>query len=149
MCLLLILFSLFVLQSIYAVSCPKGTFISKSVGSGCQPCPNGTYSDTVDSVKCVKCDECRGRHNRVTQVCTPTSNTKCTCEPGFYYDKFLYCLKCQPCKKGKGVVKNCTSVSNTVCDVCEKVGKPSEMRPSTSVSVIVHTCLTELWPVST
>jgi len=110
------------MKSIYAVSCPRGTFISQSASSGCQTCPNGTYSEEINSTECLKCDECRaGKHHRVTKACTPTSNTQCKCDPGYYYlDVFLLCMKCQTCRKGRGVVRNCTEKSNTVCEPCKK-----------------------------
>ena len=118
----LFLFFCFVLQSTFAVNCPKGSYISSR---GCTPCPENEYSDYVNSTKCWKCDACKGRHNLVTQVCNSTTNTKCACEPGFYWDDALFCLKCDRCKRGHGMVKNCTSDSNTVCEHCEHVRRES------------------------
>ena len=76
-------------------------------------------------MKCWKCDPCKGKHNLVIQVCNVTSNTKCACAPGFYWDEFLFCLKCERCRRGHGMVRNCTSVSNTVCQTCEHVRRDS------------------------
>lgn len=111
-----VVFGCIFVTSIFAVNCPKGSFISSV---GCTPCPEKHYSDSVNGTKCWKCDECKGRHNLVTHVCNSTSNTKCACEPGFYWDDALFCLKCDRCKRGHGMVKNCTSDSNTVCEHCE------------------------------
>ena len=45
----------------------------------------------------------------------------CGCEDGYFYGELLICVKCQLCKRGRGVVKNCTVTSDTVCGLCEKV----------------------------
>lgn len=108
-------------QTVYAlgINCVPGTFITNT---GCQKCPNGTFSDKNNATKCSPCDRCIGRHNEIVKSCTSSSNTKCSCQPGYYYDTHLtFCLKCTPCKKGRGVVRNCTATSNTECELCVKV----------------------------
>ena len=108
-------------QTVYAVgiNCVPGTFITNT---GCQKCPNGTFSDKHNTTKCSPCDRCSGRHNEMVEPCTRSTNTKCSCQAGYYYDEDIsFCLKCTPCKKGQGVVKNCTSTSDTQCDFCVKV----------------------------
>jgi len=102
------------------INCVPGTFITSN--SGCQKCPSGTFSDKSNSTKCSPCDRCIGNHNEVIKSCTSSSNTKCACEPGYYYNTDLtFCLKCTQCKKGRGVVRNCTATSNTKCEPCVKV----------------------------
>ncbi|XP_068681672.1 uncharacterized protein [Montipora foliosa] len=109
----------FLITRIYAVTCPKGEFITKS--GNCQPCPNGTYSDRINSTRCYQCDICRGRHNIPTKPCSSTTNSICSCKPGHYFqDSVLYCSKCRTCGIGRGVKKNCTRNSNTVCAPCGK-----------------------------
>lgn len=57
----------------------------------------------------------------MVEPCTRSTNTKCSCQAGYYYDDDIsFCLKCTPCKKGQGVVKNCTATSDTQCDFCVK-----------------------------
>lgn len=109
----------FLITRIYAVTCPKGEFITKS--GNCQPCPNGTYSDRINSTRCYQCEICRGRHNIPTKPCSSTTNSICNCKPGYYFQySVLYCSKCRTCGIGRGVKKNCTRNSNTVCAPCEK-----------------------------
>ena len=101
------------------INCVPGTFTSNT---GCQNCPNGTYSDRNNATKCAPCDKCVGKYNEMIKPCTSSSNAKCSCQPGYYYNTgFTFCLKCVPCRRGQGVVRNCTATSNTVCDPCEKV----------------------------
>lgn len=118
------LFFFFSSQTIYALGsgCRPGTFVN-SIVLGCQTCPNGTFSNTYNATKCSICKECFGKRNKIAQACTLTSNTICKCQDGFYFNDFLYCLKCKPCKRRHGVKQNCSATSDTVCERCEKVGK--------------------------
>ena len=109
----------FSLQTI-AVGCGPGTFLN-STALVCQKCPNGTFSAHENARMCSTCKRCMGRNNVMVKACTPTSDTKCECLPGHYFNGFLICLKCQPCKRGYGFVKNCTATTNTVCERCERV----------------------------
>ena len=103
-----------------AVGCGPGTFLN-STALVCQKCPNGTFSAHENARMCSTCKRCMGRNNVMVKACTPTSDTKCECLPGHYFNGFLICLKCQPCKRGYGFVKNCTATTNTVCERCERV----------------------------
>ncbi|XP_078351696.1 tumor necrosis factor receptor superfamily member 16-like isoform X1 [Oculina patagonica] len=108
------------ITTIYAVGmgCAPGTFITDT---GCQRCPNGTFTDKFNATKCSQCDRCNGRHNEITKVCTSSSNTECSCQSGYYFDgSIVFCEKCSQCKRGRGVVRNCTATSNTVCKHCVK-----------------------------
>nr|XP_058940027.1 tumor necrosis factor receptor superfamily member 16-like isoform X1 [Pocillopora verrucosa] len=102
-----------------AVGCGPGTFLN-STALVCQKCPNGTFSAHENARMCSTCKRCMGRNNVMVKACTPTSDTKCECLPGHYFNGFLICLKCQPCKRGYGFVKNCTATTNTVCERCER-----------------------------
>lgn len=107
------------ITTIYAVSCGPGTFVN-STHSGCERCPNGTFTSQTNSPSCSNCKSCEGKHNRISQQCTSTTNTKCECEPGYFFSGFLICLKCSPCRRGMGLKRNCTATSDTVCESCEK-----------------------------
>lgn len=101
------------------INCVPGTFVTNT---GCQKCPNGTFSDKNNATKCSPCDRCFGRHNEIVKPCTSYSNTNCSCQSGYYYSTSLaFCLKCTQCKKGRGVVRSCTATGNTECDLCVKV----------------------------
>ena len=120
--------SLSLLQSVYAVTCPKGT--SRTGYGTCKPCENGHFADTVNSTKCFKCHHCR-RQEIETKPCTPTHNIICTCAPGYYFNsEILFCFKCRSCGPGRGVIKNCTFNSDTVCAPCEKVRKDVQIEGS-------------------
>ncbi|XP_029205354.2 tumor necrosis factor receptor superfamily member 16-like isoform X4 [Acropora millepora] len=117
-------------KSVYAVTCPKGT--SRTGYGTCKPCENGHFSDTVNSTKCFKCHHCR-RQEIETEPCTPTHNIICTCAPGYYFNsEILFCFKCRLCGPGRGVIKNCTFNSDTVCAPCEKGKTYSDIRDFSS-----------------
>lgn len=117
--LLATIFGSSLLITTIAVGCGPGTFVN-STTLVCEKCPNGTFTDHENAQSCSTCKSCVGRNNVMVKPCTPTSNTKCQCAPGHYFDAFLICLKCQPCRRGFGFVSNCTATRKTTCERCEK-----------------------------
>ena len=61
-------------------------------------CPEGTFSDELDSAPCHSCQMC-AEHEIVTAPCTSHSNRVCngTCEAGFFYSKKDSTHSCQKC----------------------------------------------------
>ncbi len=99
------------------MGCAPGTFVTNT---GCQRCPNRTFTDKFNATKCLQCDRCVGRHNETTKVCTSSSNTECSCQSGYYFDgSIVFCSKCLQCDRCVGrhneMMKACSSSSHTEC----------------------------------
>ena len=66
----------------------------------CKPCPNGTFSDRLDSAPCHSCQDC-GEHEIIAAPCTKDSDRKCngTCEKGYFFAKKAPhdCQQCSYC----------------------------------------------------
>ena len=67
---------------------------------GCQPCPNETFSDKLDSAPCYSCQQC-AKLEIVAAPCTRFLDRICsgTCEKGYFFSKNVphICQQCSYC----------------------------------------------------
>ncbi|RVE73451.1 hypothetical protein OJAV_G00047060 [Oryzias javanicus] len=94
-------------------SCPPGThlenFCSNSQKTICKPCKDGYYADKYNVFDfCKQCQSCQ---QVFSQNCTPTTNRKCACLPGFLCSS----SDCSVCEKN-----NCTKDENLIKTVISK-----------------------------
>lgn len=77
---------------------PCGSRIPYPPKPDCIACPEGKFSDELDSAPCHSCQIC-AEHEIVTAPCTSRSNRVCngTCEAGFFYSKKDSTHSCQKC----------------------------------------------------
>ena len=80
---------------------PCGSQIPYPPKIDCVTCPDGTFSDELDSAPCHSCQRC-AEHEIVTAPCTNQSDRICngTCEVGYFYskkDSTHSCKKCSYC----------------------------------------------------
>ncbi|XP_077430240.1 tumor necrosis factor receptor superfamily member 18 isoform X2 [Vanacampus margaritifer] len=116
--------------------CPPGhyleDFCTKTTKTVCRPCPDKSFSSQYSAFnKCRPCQSCQGAHRDYEKKCSPTTNAKCSCRPGFlcFDDACSKCLentcdvgekavstgqmwfKCQPCHDHEYLdvkMNNCT-----------------------------------------
>lgn len=98
--------------------CKQGNRLVFDCGSDtkqlCEPCTNGTYTDTFTASFCKRCTECISPL-RVKQLCTASTDTVCECAQGFRCgdQSCSFCIQecgegeeptehrgCQPCPAG-------------------------------------------------
>nr|XP_040049126.1 uncharacterized protein LOC120829229 [Gasterosteus aculeatus aculeatus] len=107
--------------------CYEGSVVKRDCtsqsGIRCVPCVDGTYMDRPNGLnKCFPCSSC-DQGSVVKRDCTPQSGTRCVpCVDGTYMDRPTGRRKgfnCSSCEQGRGLFakQNCTSTSDTVCDV--------------------------------
>ncbi|XP_077943801.1 tumor necrosis factor receptor superfamily member 5 isoform X2 [Gasterosteus aculeatus] len=107
--------------------CHEGSVVKRDCtpqsGTRCVPCVDGTYMDRPNGLnKCFPCSSC-DQGSVVKRDCTPQSGTRCVpCVDGTYMDRpngLNKCFPCSSCDQGRGLFakQNCTSTSDTVCDV--------------------------------
>ncbi|XP_070815968.1 uncharacterized protein miip isoform X2 [Chaetodon trifascialis] len=92
----------------------------------CEQCPAGQYMEGRNySPNCFSCNRCKSvKGLREVQNCSPTTRSKCGCQPGMYcimgFDD-PYCSACskyKPCKAGYGVLVPGTANSDVKCQRC-------------------------------
>ena len=66
------------------------------------------------------CAKCR-THTKKIRSCTPTSDTVCSCEPGYYEIMNGECSACRSCLPGNGVIQDCTAKTKRLCGPCIEV----------------------------
>uniref|UniRef100_UPI0037E97E09 tumor necrosis factor receptor superfamily member 18 n=1 Tax=Semicossyphus pulcher TaxID=241346 RepID=UPI0037E97E09 len=82
-------------------------YCSEHRQSICSPCAEGSYSDQYHLFNtCEECQSCQ----EYTQKCTPTTNAKCSCRPGFLCSNNV-CSKCEENKCVTGERLNRTARS--------------------------------------
>ncbi|QHR78491.1 tumor necrosis factor receptor-like protein [Lymphocystis disease virus 4] len=100
--------------------CPPGYRINKTYTNKtveCVPCTKGSYTEIRNKLtKCLRCDACQ-YPKEIEVNCTTSSNSKCKCKQGFYYnDRYSDCVPCSKCKHSEKIVVSCTPTHNTVCN---------------------------------
>lgn len=86
----------------------------------CKQCDKGiTFSSTHSrNDKCKDCTICDG-NARVKYQCDVQHDTECECEVNYYFDSIKkFCRPCELCPIGYGLISECTSRKNTVCQIC-------------------------------
>ncbi|KAM7006454.1 tumor necrosis factor receptor superfamily member 18 [Tautogolabrus adspersus] len=88
--------------------CPPGEFVkehcSEHQQTVCSPCAKGYYSDQYHIFDtCEECQSCQ----EYAQKCSPTTNAKCSCRPGFLCSNNV-CSKCEEDKCVMGEKPNRT-----------------------------------------
>nr|XP_057901904.1 tumor necrosis factor receptor superfamily member 18 [Doryrhamphus excisus] len=91
--------------------CRPGTYLKElctnTTQTVCEPCPHGSFSEKYNIFdKCAQCQSCQGDHREQKESCSPTTNTKCSCSPGFLCIDEV-CSECQEnnCTAGQKAVK--------------------------------------------
>ncbi|XP_078080580.1 tumor necrosis factor receptor superfamily member 16-like [Mustelus asterias] len=88
----------------------------------CQQCLDSvSYSDVISHTEpCKPCTMCLG--TRTIEIpCMDNFDTFCICMNGYYEDPDDVggeCLLCDLCDEGHGVLEQCTSKQNTICEIC-------------------------------
>lgn len=110
--------------------CPPGQRVkqkcSETTDTECEDCPAGTFMEGRNySPNCLTCTTCRSdRGLQEAQKCSPTTRSKCACQPGWFcmmgFDK-PYCGACRRytrCKVGHGVSVPGKANSDVKCERC-------------------------------
>ncbi|XP_074076342.1 uncharacterized protein LOC141510256 [Macrotis lagotis] len=93
-------------------------------GTRCLPCKPGTYTEHPSALKeCLPCKVCDLESGFMTRwECTSTSNTVCTCSPGYFCTlmKGDDCEMCEAlCSPGQYVKSQGTDKNNAICEKCQ------------------------------
>uniref|UniRef100_A0A8D0BPX1 TNF receptor superfamily member 1B n=1 Tax=Salvator merianae TaxID=96440 RepID=A0A8D0BPX1_SALMN len=159
-------------QQLFQCQNPKTEYFDENVNKCCNKCPPGSRllkscSETVDT----QCTECREETytpdwNTATlclscnppcregffpeKECTRTQNRLCWCPPQHFCSVPIEktCVKCQPyqkCKKGYGVTKQGTKISDVRCALCQQ-GTFSDVESHNASCKHHKICQTELVP---
>ncbi|KAK3563643.1 hypothetical protein QTP86_032008 [Hemibagrus guttatus] len=122
--------------------CPQGFFLvedctSPRGDSVCKECEIGTYLDHSNKQrKCEPCKTCSSNENKEEKNrCSPSSNTVCRCQEGYYCPKeeCKVCYQCNKCEFGVKVA--CTLTSDTQCNE-----QSADIKPWV-LAVIIALCL--------
>ncbi|KAM4735515.1 tumor necrosis factor receptor superfamily member 16 [Anableps anableps] len=101
--------------------CPAGYGVEAKCGkedTKCLPCQLGTFSPSEGLDSCLPCSNCLSGVP-VLASCSPTQDTQCECDTGFYYMSSLgLCVPCSKCRRGQGVVRECSPQGDTLCQKC-------------------------------
>ncbi|XP_061641760.1 tumor necrosis factor receptor superfamily member 18 [Phyllopteryx taeniolatus] len=91
--------------------CPPGQYLEEFCAEKketvCRPCPDNSFSPQHNAFnKCMQCNSCRGAHREHEELCSPTTNAKCSCHPGFLCSDDA-CSQCVEniCDAGEKAVK--------------------------------------------
>ncbi|XP_057702489.1 tumor necrosis factor receptor superfamily member 5-like isoform X2 [Corythoichthys intestinalis] len=91
--------------------CPPGEYLkefcTETTETVCQPCPDNSFSGQHNAFdRCEECQACQGAYQEREKKCSPTTNAKCSCRPGFlcFDDACSQCME-NPCAAGEKVVK--------------------------------------------
>ncbi|XP_024120204.1 tumor necrosis factor receptor superfamily member 14 isoform X1 [Oryzias melastigma] len=108
--------------------CNQGLHVSRDctedLGTKCQPCPEGTFTDKPNGLKsCSSCTLCTGHGLFTRHNCTATSDTVCWVVDGYFCraPEISGCSlaeKHSQCKSGQKTKEPGSSTADTVCEDC-------------------------------
>jgi len=80
----------------HQVCCQPGTYFRDGIDTECQVCPPHQFSIYGSETSCTDCIQ--GCHHQVIETCSPTSDTVCACNQGFFLasqtSQYQECIEC-------------------------------------------------------
>ena len=108
---------------------------------GCSICPEGTYTDTVNSAECIPC--------QIGSYTSTKGSTKCdSCLSNEFsnIEGNIKCTVCSDCPLGKYILNECNIKENTKCESCNII-ENCETTPicSNSLNSKCSKCISEYY----